>query len=144
MSEDWINGFCACPSLGLCCESCFCPCLTFGRTHDRLEGDEDPSDCNSACLYLALGYLSGFYPLCLIIERRRIRKLYNIKGGICGDFWGSLCCVQNVLVQNENEVISREEIGKVQGGLGAQQYQGVQGMMMYPPPPAPAGPGDGV
>ncbi|KAL4800672.1 PLAC8 family protein [Aspergillus venezuelensis] len=131
MSEDWINGFCACPSMDLCFESCFCPWFTFGRTHDKLKGVDEPSSWNGACLCLALGCLSGFYPVCLILERRRIRKRYNIKGGICGDFWGSVCCVQNVLVQNENEFISRNEMAKtnvVQGG-----YIGVQGMMYSTP-----------
>ncbi|KAL4924199.1 PLAC8 family protein [Aspergillus undulatus] len=89
--------------------------------HDRIKGGVDPRDCNNACLYLTLGCITGLYPLCLILERGRVRKMYNIKGGSYGDFWASVCCVQNVLLQNENGVIAREEVKR--GAIAETQTQ---------------------
>ncbi|KAL3490048.1 hypothetical protein BJX62DRAFT_238502 [Aspergillus germanicus] len=63
----------------------------------------------------------------MCIERQRIRKQYGIEGGVCGDCWGSMCCVGNVLTQSELETIAR-----TQNAPAAPQepYQTVDGMRM--------------
>ncbi|KAI9932614.1 hypothetical protein ASPWEDRAFT_166268 [Aspergillus wentii DTO 134E9] len=126
MSEEWHNGFWSCSSCGLCCESCCCPCMVFGRTHERNNGVQDPSSCNGQCMGFAFCCSIGLHSLCLCLERRSIRKQYNIKGGCCGDFWGSMCCHTNVLMQAERESLVRNT------PQVTQQYKSVGGMSYAP------------
>ncbi|KAB8277430.1 PLAC8 family protein [Aspergillus minisclerotigenes] len=107
MSNEWTNGFWAMPPCSVCCESCFCPCLTFGKTHEIRKGNLEPESVNTACLCYTFGCVTGIFPVILCIERGRIRNQYGIEGGVCGDFWGSTCCTGNVLIQSELETIAR-------------------------------------
>ncbi|KAL2793370.1 PLAC8 family protein [Aspergillus keveii] len=109
MSNEWTHGFCAVPPCSLACESCFCLCVVFGRTHERSRGNIEPESVNLACLCYTVGCITGFFPLILCIERQRIRKQYGIEGGVCGDCWGSACCMGNVLVQAELETVARAQ-----------------------------------
>ncbi|KAL3461669.1 PLAC8 family protein [Aspergillus heterothallicus] len=120
MPSDWTQSFWAMPSCGLCYESCFCPCLLYGRTHERRKGNTEPSSVNTACLCFTFGCIAGLFPLILCIERGGIRKQYDIDGGVCGDFCGSVCCMGNVLIQSERETIART--------APPQQYQVVDPM----------------
>ncbi|PYH94679.1 PLAC8 family protein [Aspergillus ellipticus CBS 707.79] len=126
MSEQWRNSFWAFPSCDLCCQSCFCPCIVFGRTYERNNGNFEAGSCNVPCLGHAVACSLGLHAVCLCLERRNIRRQYNIEGGICGDFWGSLCCMGNVLMQAETESISRTT-----QPVTAQPYQ-TPGGMAYP------------
>ncbi|KAJ0422028.1 hypothetical protein BJY00DRAFT_94541 [Aspergillus carlsbadensis] len=84
MSTEWTYGFCAVPPCGLACESCFCPCVVFGRTHERSKGTLQPESVNTACLCYTFGCLTGLFPVILCIERQRLRKQYDIEGAYVG------------------------------------------------------------
>ncbi|KAL3471487.1 PLAC8 family protein [Aspergillus californicus] len=119
MSELWSRGFWALPPLSLCCESCWCPCVLFGRTHGRTQGSYDGNDCNPACMFYLLGCFTGACQLCAWAERHRIRHQYNIQGDMCRDFCASACCTNNVLIQCELESIARNR---------QEPYRTVEGM----------------
>ena len=50
--NSWTFGLFDCFSpFGTCCLSCWCPCIAFGRTHAREQGEIDPSGINGmVCL----------------------------------------------------------------------------------------------
>lgn len=69
------------------------------------------------------------------LQRTRIRNHYHLRGSLAGDCVKAYCCVGCTLVQDEREVVQREEerrrfAGPGYSGVVAEEgYQRVQGMV---------------
>ncbi|KAL4930922.1 DUF614 domain protein [Aspergillus undulatus] len=112
----WSHGLCDCSSIGTCCLGFLCPCTLYGRTQHRLSmrsRKEDPTNmlgyetCNGSCTAMAL--LCGCQWLLATIQHTRIRKSYDIPGGIASDCVRATCCICCTLIQDEKEIRKREE-----------------------------------
>ncbi|KFY35690.1 hypothetical protein V494_05692 [Pseudogymnoascus sp. VKM F-4513 (FW-928)] len=95
------------------------PCVLYGKTQYRLkqmaEG-EDPLDlsrqhtCNGPCWMFGMVMCCvGFEWLIVMLQHSRIRATYNIDGTAGGDCVQSLFCSRCTLMQDEWEIIAREE-----------------------------------
>ena len=77
-----------------------------------------------------------------VVQRRRVRGLYEVEGGLGDDCVKGCCCCCCVLAQNEREVEGREERRRRYAGpastastaIGSQGYARGQGMVYAPPP----------
>jgi len=105
---EWTFGLCdCCCPFGTCCMATWCPCFLYGKTYAREHGEPDSSGCNSSCLaWYALSCIGG---ACILqfLNRGSTREKYGIRGGSCGDFCTSWCCICCALVQEEKESIVR-------------------------------------
>ena len=88
---------------------------------------------NGSCALMAFTFcFSGVYAS---IQRTRVRRLYDINGGITDDCAKCFCCCC-VLMQDEREVKGREERARRFAGPSSGAYvMGRQGTMSYAPPP---------
>ena len=140
--RQWKHGLCD-PS-PVCCTALFCPCVVYGKTMYRLSrktAKQDASDllgyesCNGSCSLMALA--CGFQWPLTMIQRMRVRKLYEIEGGLGEDCFNSFCCYCCVLAQDEREIKEREEEDMRRFGGGTASgtaYASPLGMAYAPPP----------
>ncbi|OBT88958.1 hypothetical protein VE02_02816 [Pseudogymnoascus sp. 03VT05] len=102
----------------LCTGFCM-PCVLYGKTQYRLkqmaEG-ENPLDlsrrhiCNGPCwMFGMIMCCVGFDWFIVMLQHSRIRATYNIDGTAGGDCVQSLFCSRCTLMQDEWEVVAREE-----------------------------------
>jgi Cys-rich protein (TIGR01571 family) len=120
-------------------ESICCPCVLTGRTHSRLHDPENPHQngtnfyCAGCC---ALSFVTlGILPLfCFMTsaQRREIRYRYNIRGNNGVDCLKATFCVWCSLVQEEKEVVWREEQKKLASSVS--QLAKREDHMQYSPP----------
>ena len=138
LDPDWQGGICAADSS--CCVGLFCPCILYGKVQYRLSqrtAKKDGTDLlgyktfNGSCMLMGLGFC--FSGVLASIQRTRIRKLYNIHGGITDDCMKCFCCCC-LLVQNEREMSTREERLRRYAGPSSSAYVS-PGQMTYAPPP---------
>jgi len=115
-SRHWTTGLCSFLDIGTCCLGVTCPCILYGRTQYRLSRrsrGEDPTNmlgfelCNASCTMMAC--LCGLQCLLGTIQRRRIRKAYEIQGDLSSDCVRATCCLCCTLAQNEREIKCREK-----------------------------------
>ena len=138
-SREWKHGLCE-PS-PVCCTAVFCPCIVYGKTMYRLSqkmAKQDPTDllgyetCNGACGLMALA--CGFQWALAWIQRMRIRKIYDIEGGVGGDCVESFYCFCCVLARDEREIRDREDLMRRREGPSSGTYVSHGGMAYAPPP----------
>ena len=101
--EGFQHGLCGCCNdCSTCCLGCWCPCILFGRTRARLLNPhlrkEQISCWNGDCMgYAALATLCpGLQFIFGCMNRKDIRKKYDIDGNGCSDcmvHWCCDCCV---------------------------------------------------
>ncbi|KAK0761667.1 hypothetical protein N5P37_005649, partial [Trichoderma harzianum] len=102
----WANDFFSCCSPGgLCILTTCCPCITYGRTQHRVKYGslDDYSCCNSSCIVFALAAHFGLGCIPAMMQRKLMRKKFNLEGSWLGDFCRSCSCTCCVLMQNEKE-----------------------------------------
>ncbi|RAL14582.1 DUF614 domain protein [Aspergillus homomorphus CBS 101889] len=113
---SWKTSLCGCTDIGSCCLGLLCPCILYGRTQHRLQtmsrGDDptnmlDHSFCNGSCTAMAL--FCGCQWLLATIQRRRVRRAYEIQGDFISDCARATCCTCCTLIQDEVEIKKREE-----------------------------------
>ncbi|KAF3908948.1 hypothetical protein ABW21_db0208925 [Orbilia brochopaga] len=131
-AQEYKYGFCSCfGDIGSCCLGCWCPCMLYSRTHHRLKTVPDSNldnygSCNGHCaLWCVLSPVSWVFTM---LQRTRIRELYQIKGSPIGDCAKSYYCPLCVLVQDEREIREREDerrrcAGPGSGIVGEQGYK---------------------
>ncbi|KAJ5088387.1 hypothetical protein N7456_012003 [Penicillium angulare] len=106
-SREWNYSLFDCCSPGaLCLTSCCLPCLTYGKTQNRIQ---DPSlgnysYLNGSCAVWGFLGLFGSQWIMQTITRGEMRQKYGIEGSCCGDCCVSLCCGCCALIQEEKEV----------------------------------------
>jgi len=106
-ASAWHNDFFGCfDPIDTCVITCFCPCVTFGKTHHRLRKDptlKDYSPVNATCI----GYFLSSY-VCLhwlgnLIQRHEIKERNNLDGDIATDCFKAWCCNCCDLIQQDKE-----------------------------------------
>lgn len=132
----WKYGLCDCGDIGVCCTGAWCPCIVYGKTQYRLSQRSDRKDptnllgysaFNGSCATFAL--LCGCNLILAAIQHSRVRKAYDIPGGVGTDLVRACCCCCCTLSQDEKEVKFREsQIWASSGSEGAMQYMSPQGM----------------
>lgn len=126
----WSHGICGCLShCGTCCCGWWCPCILYGKNHDKINGG---GCCAPCCIY----YLLGIIPLfgCCILpcysqnNRSRLREGYHLAEAPCGDYCTHCWCGACANCQEGNEL-------KCRGVEQSNQFMtSVQAPMMPPQP----------
>jgi len=139
----WRHGLWDCGDVGVCCTGLFCPCILYGKTQHRLSLRSERKDPTNMLGYEVLnGSCAAFAVLCgcsgilAAIQHTRVRKAYDIPGGVGSDCVRAVCCCCCTLAQDEKEIRFRE--GQASRGAGpvlGAQYT-APSMMSYPAPPS--------
>ncbi|KAK0385800.1 hypothetical protein NLU13_6977 [Sarocladium strictum] len=138
--QNWVTSLWSCCSpVGLCCMTCWLPCITYGKTDHRLRNNgnlEGYSCCNSACMIFCLASYCSVACIPAFMQRSNLREKYSLQGNCCKDFMASWCCTCCVLMQSDKEAELREAQAQ-QHYLRTQQYQPNNVGMVYQPQPQP-------
>ncbi|KAF2250060.1 PLAC8-domain-containing protein [Trematosphaeria pertusa] len=130
--QEWHHsGASCCSPIGTCCLAWWCPCILFGRTRYRTKNNGNMSGhscCNGSCAAFC-GLMCLGVPFILPwINRGDMRAKYHLKGNGCTDCLCACCCTPCDMVQQEKEVIYREnqplmqQPGKEHMNYAQQQY----------------------
>jgi Cys-rich protein (TIGR01571 family) len=132
----WKYGLCDCGDIGVCCTGIWCPCILYGKTQYRLtqrSERRDPTNMlgysmfNGSCAAFAV--LCGCNLILAAIQHSRLRKTYDIPGGVGTDFANACCCCCCTLSQDEKEIKFREtRARRPAGSSGLTPYMSPQGM----------------
>ncbi|KAM4107884.1 hypothetical protein ACB094_03G001400 [Castanea mollissima] len=104
--EQWSTGICDCfKDMTSCWVTCWCPCITFGRTAEIV--DQGRTTCFTAirnCLLLA--HLAGIIGACIYTctYRAKLRVHYSLPPKPCGDCCVHFCCFFCALCQEYREL----------------------------------------
>jgi Cys-rich protein (TIGR01571 family) len=138
----WKYGLCDCGDIGVCCTGVWCPCVIYGKTQYRLSRRserKDPTNMlgystfNGSCATFAI--LCGCNLILAAIQHSRLRKAYDIPGGVGTDFVRACCCCCCTLSQDEKEIKYREtQARSFSGSARTMQYSSPKGMNFSPPP----------
>jgi Cys-rich protein (TIGR01571 family) len=121
----WKYGLCDCGDIGVCCTGVWCPCILYGKTQYRLtqrSERRDPTNMlgysmfNGSCAAYAV--LCGCNLILAAIQHSRLRKTYDIPGGVGTDFANACCCCCCTLSQDEKEIKFRETRARRTSGAG--------------------------
>nr|CAB3497565.1 unnamed protein product [Digitaria exilis] len=132
---SWSFGLCDCMGdCGVCCMTCWCPCITFGRVAEILDRG-GTSCCASGAIYGLLCCFTGCHWIYSCMYRSKMRAQFGIHVEPCCDCCVHFCCEPCVLCQHYRELKKRNfepELGwdlNVQRGAGADMYPpAAQGM----------------
>ncbi|VAI39412.1 unnamed protein product [Triticum turgidum subsp. durum] len=124
----WSSGLFDCfDDCGLCCLTCCCPCITFGKVAEIV--DRGATSCGtSGALYVLLASLTGCHWIYSCTYRSKMRAQYALPDAPCCDCCVHYCCEPCALVQEYKELKARgydPEIGwhlnveRRNGGAGA-------------------------
>ncbi|CAG5108713.1 Oidioi.mRNA.OKI2018_I69.chr1.g3921.t1.cds [Oikopleura dioica] len=102
-SNEFRNGlFSCCSDVGICCKTCWCPCLSHKAVNEKMN---QPG--TATCLLSCWCPITWF---CISSNQRgQIRKLRGIDGSAFKDFLLSCCCLWCVMIQNEVEVTPKAD-----------------------------------
>lgn len=155
VEPEWKHGLCEVDTL--CCTGILCPCVVYGKTQYRLSRKtlkQEPTDllgydsCNSSCGIMAVAcglqcvYLYEIdhkrsltvVGILAALQRNRIRRLYKLNGDLGSDCVKAICCCCCVIMQDEREVLDREELIRRHAGPATGAYV-APATMRYAPPP---------
>jgi len=131
--QEWRNSLWDCFSPGgTCFMSCCCPCIVFGKNHERLKDPQGPEQNGingSCCAWLCLAYF-GCQWIVQMNERGEFRRKYNLAGSGMTDCATAYCCACCELIQTEKEGKFRADEAR---GLMAGGYQKTEGMNYQSP-----------
>ncbi|XP_010666623.2 protein PLANT CADMIUM RESISTANCE 2-like [Beta vulgaris subsp. vulgaris] len=131
---SFSTGLCDCFSdASLCCMTCWCPCITFGRIAEIV--DRGSSSCGvSGALYALIFGLTGCQCVYSCAYRSKMKAQFNMPENNCEDccihFWCEFCA----LCQEYRELQHRG-YDLALGWHGNLEKQN-QGTMMHPPMPS--------
>ncbi|KAK1416038.1 hypothetical protein QVD17_31826 [Tagetes erecta] len=113
----WSSGLSNCCSdASLCCITCWCPCITFGRIVEAV--DDGKTSCVSAAgLHAILTYATGCGWIYSLTYRSKIRKHYTLGGNAFGDCLAHFCCERCALCQEYRELRQRGVTGETKDGV---------------------------
>ena len=138
---SWKHSLCDCGEVGVCCTGVWCPCIVYGKTQYRLSQRSEKKDPTNMLGYEAInGSCAVFAILCgcnwilAAIQHTRVRKMYDIPGGVGSDCVRAFCCTCCTLSQDEKEIRAREGQARQVAGPAMAQYATPTGMN-YPAPP---------
>ncbi|KAG5981788.1 hypothetical protein E4U55_002566 [Claviceps digitariae] len=134
-SQPWYAGLFGCFSPIDTCLITFCvPCVTFGKTHHRVEKDGSLAGyepINTSCLLFCAAGCVGLPCIPVAMQRMNIRQKYHLQGSCLQDLVLSCCCNCCVMIQSDKEAEHRE--GLLSGSGVQEEYQGNKEGMEYPP-----------
>jgi len=131
----WHAGFFECFSpADTCLITCCCPCITFGKTHHRLNKDPNLkgySVVNASCLGWWVTACFGVHCIGNLLSRHDIRQRSNpqLSGNFVGDFLKAWCCNCCDLIQLDKQA---EQLVSQQVNVVAHEPV-KQEPMSYPP-----------
>ncbi|XP_050273342.1 protein PLANT CADMIUM RESISTANCE 7-like [Quercus robur] len=135
---QWSTGICGCfDDVTSCCVTCWCPCITFGRTAEIV--DKGKISCFTAarnCFMLAYVFGIG---ACIYTctYRAKLRAHYSLPPKPCGDCCVHYFCFYCALCQEHRELKNRgldPEGGWVAAEANAKK---LRGRTTAPPVPSP-------
>ncbi|KAL2896451.1 Protein PLANT CADMIUM RESISTANCE 2 [Bienertia sinuspersici] len=94
---EFSTGLCDCFSdIPLCCLTCWCPCITFGRIAEIV--DQGSSSCGvSGALYSLIMVFAGCQWIYSCTYRSKMKAQYGMPESTCGDccthFWCETCAL---------------------------------------------------
>ncbi|XP_021760002.1 cell number regulator 9-like [Chenopodium quinoa] len=97
IAGEFSSGLCDCFSdCSLCCMTCWCPCITFGRIAEIV--DKGSSSCGvSGALYSLLLVLTGCQWIYSCTYRSKLKAQLGMPENSCGDccthFWCEACAL---------------------------------------------------
>ncbi|KAL5715925.1 hypothetical protein ACHQM5_017681 [Ranunculus cassubicifolius] len=95
--REWSTGICGCcQNPSNCCITFWCPCITFGQIAEVV--DRGTTSCAlGGAIYVLLMALIGCPCIYSCSYRKKLRNIYSLKEGPCGDccvhFWCESCAV---------------------------------------------------
>ncbi|CAM0877647.1 unnamed protein product [Alopecurus aequalis] len=103
----WSSGLCdCCDDCELCCITCWCPCITFGKVAEIV--DRGSTSCVSAgALYTLLALLTGCQWVYSCTYRAKLRAQYELPDEPCCDCCVNFCCEPCALCQEYKELKAR-------------------------------------
>lgn len=106
-ASAWSSGLCDCfDDCGLCCMTCWCPCITFGKVAAIV--DRGSTSCGTAgALYVLLAALTGCQFIYSCTYRSKLRAQYRLPDEPCCDCCVHYCCGPCALVQEYKELKAR-------------------------------------
>ncbi|KAG8676385.1 hypothetical protein FPOAC1_002388 [Fusarium poae] len=111
-SQPWQNSFFGCFSpISLCAITCCVPCVTFGKTHHRLQKNSNLQGyepVNTSCLMFWASTCVGLHWIPLALQRANLREKHNLQGSCLVDLATACCCGCCDLIQQDKEAEYRE------------------------------------
>ncbi|KAL8218691.1 hypothetical protein R6Q57_022064, partial [Mikania cordata] len=105
--DQWSSGLLNCCSdVSLCCITCWCPCITFGRIAEAVD-DGKTSCVTSSWIHALLTYTIGCGWVYSLTYRSKIRKQYMLDGSNFRDCSAHFCCERCALCQEYRELLQR-------------------------------------
>ncbi|KAL0538766.1 hypothetical protein IC582_022924 [Cucumis melo] len=100
----WSTGLChCCNDISICCLTCWCPCITFGRIAEMV--DRGSTSCGvSGAIYLAILCVTGCSCLYSCFYRTRMRGQFLLKERPLSDCCTHCLCEQCALCQEYREL----------------------------------------
>ncbi|KAL3830967.1 hypothetical protein ACJIZ3_019769 [Penstemon smallii] len=100
----WSTGLCDCfDDVSICCLTCWCPCITFGRISEII--DRGSTSCGvSGALYSMILCVSGCSCLYSCFYRSKLRGQYFLEERPCTDCCVHCCCETCALCQEYREL----------------------------------------
>lgn len=104
---EFSTGLCDCFSdVPLCCLTCWCPCITFGRIAEIV--DKGSSSCGvSGALYSLIMVIAGCQWIYSCTYRSKMKAQYGIPENSCGDCCTHFWCEPCALCQEYRELQHR-------------------------------------
>ncbi|GMH23332.1 hypothetical protein Nepgr_025175 [Nepenthes gracilis] len=103
----WSTGLCDCCSdVPLCCLTCWCRCITFGRIAEIVDEGAPPCGVSGALYGLVLA-LTGCQCIYSFFYRLKIKRQYGIPQSKCHDFFVHHWCECCALAQEYRELQHR-------------------------------------
>ncbi|XP_024991951.1 cell number regulator 10-like isoform X2 [Cynara cardunculus var. scolymus] len=126
----WSSGLCdCCADPKLCCLTCWCPCITFGRIAEGV--DHGKTSCvASAGIHALLTYMTGFGWMYSYIYRSKMRKQYTGDSSHFKDCLAHFCCESCALCQEYRELQFRGSTGDEQQKYGVEAVPVTPGGMI--------------
>ncbi|KAL1551240.1 Protein PLANT CADMIUM RESISTANCE 11 [Salvia divinorum] len=103
----WSTGLCdCCDNVNICCLTCCCPCVAFGRIAEIV--DRGSTSCGvSGALYSMIFCMSGCSCLYSCFYRSKLRGQYFLEEQPCTDCCVHWCCETCSLCQEYRELENR-------------------------------------
>ncbi|KAL3417218.1 hypothetical protein PVAG01_11218 [Phlyctema vagabunda] len=105
--QAWHESFFGCLNpIDLCCLTCCCPCVTFGKTHHRLRKDSNLagfSPVNASCIGFWVSSYFCLHWVPQLLQRHDLQTRHSLDGNFPVDCLKSFCCACCDLIQQEKE-----------------------------------------
>lgn len=105
-TEEWATKLCGCCSdCDVCCQTCCCPCVSFGQIAEIV--DDGQTTCAVQGAIYGLLCSIGIPCVYSFMWRQKLRRKFRLEKGACGDFCVHCCCGSCALCQEHRELQRR-------------------------------------